>query len=79
MGNYTFGTYMANSFLLTLPSTLLTIASSLLIAYGFARFEFPCKKLLFSVMYGLMPVSYTHLMLQVKFLRSSPWCSSATS
>lgn len=45
---------MANSFLLTLPSTLLTIASSLLIAYGFARFEFPCKKLLFSVMYGLM-------------------------
>ena len=54
VGNYTFGTYMANSFLLTLPSTLLTIASSLLIAYGFARFEFPCKKLLFSVMYGLM-------------------------
>ena len=54
VGNYTFGTYMTNSFLLTLPSTILTIVSSLLVAYGFARFEFPCKKLLFSVMYGLM-------------------------
>lgn len=54
VGAYSFGTYMLNSFLLTLPATLLTIASSLLVAYGFARFDFPMKKLLFSVMYGLM-------------------------
>lgn len=54
VGAYSFGTYMLNSFLLTLPATLLTIASSLLVAYGFARFDFPLKKLLFSVMYGLM-------------------------
>jgi oligogalacturonide transport system permease protein len=54
VGNYTFGTYMGNSFLLTLPTTFLTIASSLFVAYGFARFDFPLKKLLFSMMYGLM-------------------------
>lgn len=54
VGAYTFGTYMKNSFLLTLPATILTIASSLLVAYGFARFDFPFKKVLFSVMYGLM-------------------------
>jgi len=54
VGNYTFGTYMINSFLLTLPTMLLTIASSLLTAYGFARFDFPFKKALFALMYGLM-------------------------
>lgn len=54
VGNYTFGTYMTNSFLLTLPTMLLTIASSLLTAYGFARFDFPFKKTLFALMYGLM-------------------------
>ena len=45
---------MGNSFLLTLPCMFLTIASSLLTAYGFARFEFPFRKLLFAIMYGLM-------------------------
>lgn len=54
VGNYSFGTYMLNSFLLTLPTMFLTIASSLLTAYGFARFEFPFKKVLFALMYGLM-------------------------
>lgn len=54
VGNYTFGTYMINSFLVTLPCMFLTIASSLLTAYGFARFEFPFRKLLFALMYGLM-------------------------
>lgn len=54
VGAYTFGTYMGNSFLLTLPCMFLTIASSLLTAYGFARFEFPFRKLLFAIMYGLM-------------------------
>ena len=54
VGAYTFGTYMTNSFVLTVPATILTIASSLLVAYGFARFDFPLKKTLFGIMYGLM-------------------------
>lgn len=54
VGVYTFGTYMGNSFLLTLPCMILTIISSLLTAYGFARFEFPFRKLFFAIMYGLM-------------------------
>ena len=54
VGKYTFGTYMVNSFLLTLPTMILTILSSLLTAYGFARFQFPFKKTLFAIMYGLM-------------------------
>lgn len=54
VGKYTFGTYMANSFILTLPTVLFTILSSLLTAYGFSRFEFRFRKFLFAVMYGLM-------------------------
>ena len=53
-GRYTFGTYLGNSFLLTLPSVLFTILSSAVVAYGFSRFEFPLKKLFFSLMMALM-------------------------
>lgn len=54
VGQYTFGNYLFNSFLLTVPTMLFTLISSLLVAYGFARFDFPFKKMLFIVMYGLM-------------------------
>ena len=43
-GSYTYLTYFLNSFALVVPTTVLTIASSALVAYGFARFEFPFKK-----------------------------------
>lgn len=53
-GQYTFGTYILNSFKLTLPCVLFTILSSLCVAYGFSRFDFPGKKLCFSLMMALM-------------------------
>lgn len=42
-GIYTYATYFINSFIMVIPTTLLTIASSALVAYGFARFNFPFK------------------------------------
>lgn len=51
---YTFATYFANSFLITVPRIAVTVVSCVLVAYGFARFEFRGKKLLFSVMIGTM-------------------------
>lgn len=49
-GQYTFATYFANTFKLVLPTVFFTLLSSMLVAYGFARFKFPfCKQL-----YGLM-------------------------
>lgn len=53
-GQHTFGRYMSNSFLLTIPCVLFTILSSSVVAYGFSRFEFPGKKLFFSLMMALM-------------------------
>jgi oligogalacturonide transport system permease protein len=49
-GQYTFGTFYANSFLLVVPVVAGTVVSSVLVAYGFVRFEFPLKKILFSLM-----------------------------
>ena len=49
-GSYTYLTYFLNSFALVVPTTVLTIASSALVAYGFARFEFPFKKQLFALL-----------------------------
>ena len=51
---YTFATYFANSFLITVPRIAVTVVSCVLVAYGFARFEFFGKKLLFSIMVGTM-------------------------
>ncbi len=49
-GGYTFTLFFKNSFLLVVPTVLCTIVSSTLVAFGFARFNFPFKKLLFGMM-----------------------------
>ncbi|MGN0745283.1 MAG: carbohydrate ABC transporter permease, partial [Aristaeellaceae bacterium] len=50
----TYTTFFINTFKLVIPTTLLTVASACLTAYAFARFDFPCKGLLFSLLIGLM-------------------------
>ena len=46
--------FFINTFALVIPTTLLTVVSACLTAYAFARFDFPCKKLLFTLLIGLM-------------------------
>ena len=46
--------FFINTFLMVIPTTLLTVASACLTAYAFARFEFPFKKLLFTVLIALL-------------------------
>lgn len=50
VGDVTYTSYFINTFLLVVPTTLFTIGSSSLVAYGFARFNFPGKKVLFSIL-----------------------------
>ena len=50
VGEYTFTTFFTNTFSIVIPSTVFIIVSCLLVAYGFARFEFPMKKFLFTAM-----------------------------
>lgn len=47
---YTFATFFLNSMQIVIPKVIGTAISCTLVAYGFARFEFPGKKLLFTVL-----------------------------
>lgn len=49
-GTFTYAKYFMNTFVLVVPTTILTVISSMLVAYGFARFRFPFKKVLFAVL-----------------------------
>ncbi|KPF85826.1 sugar ABC transporter permease [alpha proteobacterium AAP38] len=56
---YSFATYLLNSFAFIMPKVLLTVVSSVLVAYGFARFRMPGKQLWFALMVAtiLLPKS----------------------
>lgn len=42
--------FFTNTFIMVVPVVILTAVSSTIVAYGFARFKFPLKKLLFGLM-----------------------------
>lgn len=50
VGRTSFSRFFSNTFLLVIPVVLFTMVSSLIVAYGFARFKFPLKKLFFALM-----------------------------
>jgi multiple sugar transport system permease protein len=51
-----FGTFLINSTIVTVFKTLMIIITSLLAAYGFARFEFPGKNILFLFLLAILMV-----------------------
>ena len=53
-----FGTYLKNSILVTVLSTLGQLLSSSLVAFGFARFAFPGRNALFMVLLAAMMVPW---------------------
>lgn len=54
VGGNSYSIFFTNSFLLVVPTTILTVVSSALVAYGFARFEFRAKKILFTILLGTL-------------------------
>ncbi len=58
-----FGLFIGNSLFLTLPTVVLTLVSSILVGYGFSRFEFPFKKILFGLMIGSILLPNTVLLI----------------
>ena len=51
---YTFGRFFWNSFLIILPKTIGTAISCTMVAYAFARFDFPLKKVLFASVIAIL-------------------------
>lgn len=49
-GRMTYTKYFFNTFLLVVPTTLITVITTSIVAYGFARFRFPFKKALFFIL-----------------------------
>ena len=54
---YNMGHYFLNTFGIIIPKTIFAVISSVLVAYGFARFDFPLKRFFFALLMGgmLMP------------------------
>ncbi len=48
------GHYFFNTFKIIIPKTIFTVISSTLTAYGFARFDFPFKRLFYALFMGTM-------------------------
>lgn len=63
VGKFTFTTFYINTFKLVVPTTLFTILSCSLVAYGFARFNFPLKKLLFVILISTLMLPSTVLII----------------
>ena len=71
IGNVTFGVFFINSFKIVIPVVLFTLVSGMLVAYGFARFKFPGKKIWFSLMIAtlMMPASVLTIPTYVMFTK----------
>ncbi len=50
IGQNSFSRFFTNTFILVTPVVILTAISSVIVAYGFARFNFPLKKVCFTLM-----------------------------
>ncbi len=76
-GQYTFGRFLGNSFLLVVPTVIFTVISSVLVGYGFARFKFPFKKTLFMLMLSTMMLPGTVVIIpRYIFFRKLGWLDS---
>ncbi|MDO5657726.1 MAG: carbohydrate ABC transporter permease [Paracoccus sp. (in: a-proteobacteria)] len=74
---YTFGRFFWNTFLIILPKTIFTAISCVMVAYGFARFDFPGKKILFASLIAtlLLPNVVTRIPQYILF-RDLGWLDS---
>lgn len=58
-GDITYTNFFINTFTLVIPVVLFTVMSCSLVAYGFARFNFPGKKVFFSMMIATLMLPST--------------------
>lgn len=77
VGKYNFGIFFKNTFTVVLPVVLFTIISSVLVAYGFARFQFKGNRLLFLVMLSTLMLPNAVLVIPKYILfRQLAWLDS---
>ncbi|OUS74353.1 sugar ABC transporter permease [Paenibacillus sp. MY03] len=62
-GQYGFKDFFLNTFVLVVPTVIFTIVSSVVVAYGFARFRFPLQTILFSLMMATLMLPDSTIMI----------------
>lgn len=63
VGRTTFSTFFSNSFFYSIVSTIGTVFSSAIVAYGFARIRFPGKNFWFACMFATMIIPFQVIMI----------------
>ncbi|MGF7141966.1 oligogalacturonide transport system permease protein [Anaerotaenia torta] len=58
-----FSTFLKNSCIMVFPTAALTVCSACIVAYGFSRFDFKGRKLLFTLMISTMMLPNTVIMI----------------
>ena len=77
IGNATFSLFFVNTFKMVFPTVIFTLVSSTMVAYGFARFRFPGKKLLFTCMIATLMLPNAVIMIPKYILfRNLGWLDS---
>ncbi len=61
---------------MVIPTTLLTIASIALVAYGFARFNFPFKKQLFAMLIATLMLPNSVIIVRIRSVQQVGWIDS---
>ena len=66
---HTFTTFFANSFQIVIPRVIFTLISCSLVSYGFARFDFPLKRVLFALLIStlFLPAAVTRIPMFILF------------
>ena len=76
-GQYTYGTFLVNTIVLVIPVVIFTVISCSLVAYGFSRFRFPMKKMLFMLMISTMMLPNTVIIIpRYIIFRELGWLNS---
>lgn len=74
---YTFTRYFINTFKIVIPKVMVTVVSTVLTAYGFARFKLPKKKLLFAILIATLLLPQVVLRIpQYLMYRQFDWLDS---
>jgi len=74
---YTFATYFKNTFGFVLPKVALTVVSCTFIGFGFARYNFPGKKILFGILMATILLPSTVLRVpQYLLFRDFGWLNT---
>jgi oligogalacturonide transport system permease protein len=76
-GKHSFSLFFGNTFFLVIPTIFFTLLSSIVVAYGFARFKFIFKKVLFALMLSSLMLPATVIVIPRYILfRNLGWLDS---